>query len=122
MGAHGYTAPGGTASAAAADGRGPAGDRAKRDGIALGGIRTPPLDVPVDVLSGEPGPSSDLFCLLMGSTVPLAAERLAELYPSSEQYQDRYDAAVEEVIDAGFVLPEDAEALVGYSDSSLVAD
>src|SRR3546814_19276495 len=30
------------------------------DGIAIGGIRTPPVDVPVDVLTGEPGPGGDV--------------------------------------------------------------
>jgi len=33
-------------------------------GIALGGLRTPP----VDVLSGAPGASTDVICLLLGST------------------------------------------------------
>ncbi|MBV8950817.1 MAG: hypothetical protein JOZ99_08080, partial [Actinobacteria bacterium] len=52
------------------------------DGIALGGIRTPPLDVPVAVLSGQPGPNPSVICLLLGSTKPLSAARLAQLYPS----------------------------------------
>lgn len=39
------------------------------DGIAVGGVRTPPVDdVPSVVLSGAPGPSPDLLCILLGST------------------------------------------------------
>ena len=71
------------------------------DGIALGGVRTPPVDVPVRVLSGVKGPSNEVICLLLGSTTPLPAERLAELYPSREEFEQRYDAAVDEAIDAG---------------------
>jgi hypothetical protein len=91
------------------------------DGIALGGIRTPPVDVPAVVLSGAPGPSEEVICLLMGSTVPLPRERLADRYPSVEAYRDQYEAKVGEAIAGGFVLAEDREALVGYAKPDLVA-
>ena len=92
------------------------------DGIALGGIRTPPVDVPVDVLSGIPGPNRDLLCILLGSTTPLPAERLAELYPSRADYEQRYAASADQVIAAGFVLEDDRDALLGYADPSRIAD
>ena len=38
--------------------------RRDADGIALGGIRTPPVDVPVAALSGEPGPNPSTICML----------------------------------------------------------
>jgi hypothetical protein len=82
------------------------------DGIAVGGIRTPQVDVPVDVLSGEPGPSASVICLLLGSTRPLPPERLVELHTDRATYQERYDDAAAAVIDAGFVLPEDRGALL----------
>lgn len=85
------------------------------DGIALGGIRTPPVDVPVDVLSGVPGPSTDLLCILLGSTTPLSDARLAELYPNRAAYQDKYATATDEAIKAGFVLEPDREALLGFA-------
>ena len=81
------------------------------DGIATGGVRTPPVDVPVDVLSGAPGPSDALFCLLLGSTTPLPAERLAELYPSRAAYRAAYADQVTDTVDRGVVLAADAEAL-----------
>lgn len=92
------------------------------DGIALGGIRTPPVDVPVDVLSGVPGPSSSLLCLLLGSTTPLSPDRLAELYPSRADYEQRYEAAADKAIEAGFVLEDDRDALLAFSDPSRIAN
>lgn len=91
------------------------------DGIALGGIRTPPVDVPVDVLSGEPGPSSSLLCILLGSTTPLSDARLAELYSSRADYETQYDAAADQAIEAGFVLEADRDALLGFAEPSRVS-
>jgi hypothetical protein len=90
------------------------------DGIARGGLRTPPLDVPVDVLSGEPGPNDSLICLLLGSTTPLPDARIAALYESRADYERRYGAAVDATIDAGFAVVGDREALLGYSAPSRV--
>lgn len=94
--------------------------RRDADGIALGGIRTPPVEVPVDVLSGEPGPNPDVICLLLGSTTPLPAERIAELYASRDDYVRRYEAATDRAIAAGFVLAEDRGALLGYARPSRI--
>jgi hypothetical protein len=91
------------------------------DGIAQGGVRTPPVDVPVQVLSGVPGPNTDVICLLLGSTRPLAADRIAELYASTEEYQEQYDAAVDEAIEAGYVLDADRAALDGYARPDLIS-
>lgn len=85
------------------------------DGIALGGVRTPPVDVPVDVLSGDPGPSDALFCLLLGTTTPLPDERLAEMYPTRDDYVERYQASADTSIEAGVVLSEDEDALLAAS-------
>lgn len=90
------------------------------DGIALGGIRTPPVDVPVDVLSGAPGPKTDLLCLLLGSTQPLTDTRIAELYANRAEYQQKYDAATDAVIQAGFVLEPERAALAAFAQPSRV--
>jgi len=91
------------------------------DGIAEGGIRTPPVDVPVATLSGAPGPNPSTICLLLGSTTPFSAARLAELYPSRDAYQQQYQADADATIAAGFALAEDREALLGYADPSGLA-
>ncbi len=94
--------------------------RRDADGIALGGIRTPPVDVPVDALSGVPGSNPALLCLLLGSTKPFSAARLAQLYPSRAVYQQRYDTDADKTIRAGYVLAADRAALLAFADPSRV--
>lgn len=90
------------------------------DGIALGGIRTPPVDAPVQVLSGEQGPKPEIICILSGSTLPMPPERIAELYRSVDDYEQQYAAAVDEAVAAGFVLEDDREAIQAYARPELV--
>jgi len=90
------------------------------DGIAQGGIRTPPVTVPVSVLSGKPGPNPSTICLLLGSDTPLPTPRIAELYSSRAQYVAKYKAATAAVIKAGFVLPDDRKAMLAYEQPSSV--
>lgn len=85
-------------------------------GTALGGIRTPMVDVPVDVLSGVAGPNPDAICILSGSTAPLSEARLAQLYASRDDYVQRYAASTDAAIAAGFILAADREALIAKSD------
>jgi hypothetical protein len=95
--------------------------RRDADGIALGGIRTPPVDVPVETLSGAPSPKPSAICLLAGSTKPFTAARLAQLYPSRASYLQRYDADTDTAIKAGFVLPQDRAALLAYAEPSRIS-
>jgi Alpha/beta hydrolase domain len=90
------------------------------DGIALGGLRTPPVDVPVRVLSSTPGPTDSIICTLLGSTNPISADRLAQLYTSRADYEQRYAAAADQAIAAGYVLQADRAALDGYAHPDLV--
>jgi hypothetical protein len=95
--------------------------RRNADGIALGGIRTPPVDVPVATLSGAPGPVGSTICLLLGSTKPFTSARIAQLYPSRAEYLSRFTADADATIKAGFALPEDRAALLAFADPSRVA-
>ncbi len=95
--------------------------RRDSDGIAIGGIRTPPVDVPVATLSGVPGPNPSTICLLLGSTIPFTAARIAQLYPSRAVYLQRYDADVATTIRNGFALPADRAALLAFADPSAVS-
>jgi hypothetical protein len=92
------------------------------DGIARGGVRTPLVDVPVDVLSGIAGPSPNVICILSGSTKPLSEARLAELYASQDDYAQRYSAATDASIEAGFVLEADREALIDKADPARISN
>lgn len=75
-------------------------------GNALGGIRTPQVDVPIATFSGD-GKGS-IVCLLFGSTTPFDASMLAELYPTENDYVDAFSAAADRAVQAGFVLAPDA--------------
>jgi len=90
------------------------------DGIALGGLRTPPVDLPVRVLAGDPGRDDEPLCLLFGTTRPLPERRVAELYDGRAEFEQRYGDGVDGAIAAGFVLPEDRAALMGYAHPELV--
>ena len=90
------------------------------DAIALGGVRTPPVDVPVDVLSGVPGPNPEIICILLGSTTPLPDARLAELYADRAAYEAEFEAATDAVIASGFVLEADRAALLGFAQPSRI--
>jgi hypothetical protein len=91
------------------------------DGIAVGGIRTPPVTEPVAALSGAPGPSSSVLCLLLGSTAPFSKAQLHQLYPSKADYLRKYDAAVASTIKAGYVLSQDRSLLQDFADPSAVS-
>ncbi len=84
------------------------------DGIALGGIRTPPVDVPVAVVSGAAGPNPSTICLLLGSAKPLSAARLAQLYSSRADYLQKFTASADATIKAGYALAADRTALLAF--------
>ncbi|HEX4017288.1 MAG TPA: alpha/beta hydrolase domain-containing protein [Frankiaceae bacterium] len=85
----------------------------KRDalGNAIGGVRTPPVEVPVAVQSGEAAPGSKALCTLFGSSRAFSAARLKALYGTKVQYLQRFDAATRQAVSAGYVLPADVAAL-----------
>lgn len=98
----------------------PAKVQRNADGIAKGGIRTPPVDVPVATLTGESAPGATPICLLSGATKPFTADRLARLYPSRAKYLQQFKADADKTIKAGFALPEDRAALLAFADPSSV--
>lgn len=80
------------------------------DGIALGGIRTPYVDVPTHTLSGE-GQTGSILCILFGTTTPFNAEKLASLYPNQAAYVSAVTASIDAAVAAGFIIPDDAELI-----------
>jgi hypothetical protein len=87
-------------------------------GIAVGGVRTPPVDVPTSVLSGEPPTGGPVVCSLSGTTSPIDPATLAQRYDSLDAYLEEFEAAADAAVEAGFVLPEDREALLDMADPS----
>ena len=86
-------------------------------GNALGGIRTPVLDVPIAKLSGL-GQTGGNFCRIFGITVEFDAERLAELYPTHDGYVMAVNDATDAAVAAGFVLPADAPLIKEAAEQS----
>jgi hypothetical protein len=80
-----------------------------------GGVRTPLVDAPVDVLSGLPPPNSSIICLLSGTTTPIPAATLAQLYPTKAAYLADYTKATDAAIKAGFVLGADRAAVLAQA-------
>jgi hypothetical protein len=81
------------------------------DGIARGGIRLPPVAVPVAHNSAIQK-SPDVFARLVGSHEPFSPERLHELYPTREEYLARFEDATRAAEAASVILPRDVAALV----------
>lgn len=80
-------------------------------GNVLGGIRTPWVDAPVAVHSGEGQPPASAFCGLFGTTDLLDATTLATLYPSQQAYIDAIDAATDSAVEQLFLRPADGELI-----------
>jgi hypothetical protein len=80
------------------------------DGNADGGIRTPHVDAPVAVLSGQ-GQADEGFCRLFGTTEPFDAATLAEAYPDHEAFTAAWGESLDAAVEAGAILEPDAEQL-----------
>lgn len=90
-------------------------------GNALGGVRTPCVDAPVQVLTGLAAPGTSVLCSLFGSTRDLPGDVLRARYRSVEHYLEEYAAATDRAIALGFALAEDREALMAEARPDLVA-
>lgn len=79
-------------------------------GNARGGIRTSYVDAPVAVLSGL-GQDPAGLCGLFGTTELFDEALLADLYPDKQAYIDAIDGSTDAAVEAGFILPADAELI-----------
>jgi Alpha/beta hydrolase domain len=85
--------------------------RRDANGIARGGIRLPPVEVPVAHNSAiQKGP--DIFARLVGSHESFPVEKVRQLYGSRDNYLARYTAAALAAEAASVVLPRDVDPLV----------
>ena len=89
-------------------------------GNAVGGIRTPAVDVPVSTLSGAGPPGESITCALFGTTVPFSTAELRRLYPTHGDYVARFDADAARAVRAGFLLRPDADELEAAAAASAV--
>lgn len=85
-------------------------------GMALGGIRTPHVDVPVAILSGL-GQDGESFCRLFGTTTPLSAEERAALYADKAEYLRLWAEATESAVSSGAILEADVAEILAAAES-----
>ncbi|MEN7536706.1 alpha/beta hydrolase domain-containing protein [Aurantiacibacter flavus] len=79
-------------------------------GNALGGLRTPQLDVPVArYYHRMTGPG---ICELWGYREPFSADVLEALYPTQEAYLSRFRESVESLVAERWIEPEDGHELI----------
>jgi hypothetical protein len=84
-------------------------------GNGKGGLRLPPIDVPVATYASG-------ACQLFGVTIPLPPTTMRELYPTHDDYVTKMQTATDAAVAAGILLPEDAADLMARAQSSLVPD
>jgi hypothetical protein len=78
-------------------------------GLALGGVRTPSVDVPVATLTGDSPAEAPVLCRLFGGSTPFDQATLVSLYGSKDAYVAAFDIALDEAIAAGFVRAADRD-------------
>jgi hypothetical protein len=77
------------------------------NGLAMGGVRTPWVDVPIAKTSGI-GSEESLMSTLFGSGEPFDTATLGRLYPGGAlDYLPRFTQALDQAIEAGFIVPAD---------------
>jgi hypothetical protein len=95
-------------------------------GNVLGGVRTPWVEAPVAVYRPHSTPvpgyclpspwapmgTAELVAWLIGHADPLPAEELRALYPTRQDYLDRYEAACARLAEQGLLLEPDARLLL----------
>jgi hypothetical protein len=84
--------------------------RRDRLGNALGGIRTPQVDVPIAVVSGTGQPVGSA-CNRFGTTIAFDAATLASLYPDHRSYVAAVNRATKRAVRRGWILSADAKAI-----------
>ena len=90
-------------------------DDLERDdaGIAIGGLRTPWVDVPLEVTSGL-GQTGEVFSILFGTTTPLATAR----HMSRDAYLREFTTALDDVIAAGHLLADDRDEILAIASAT----
>jgi hypothetical protein len=85
-------------------------------GIAVGGIRTPWVDVPVAMLSGLGQEGGAGFTFLFGSTRPFSTDDLERLYPGGlTSYVKQFEESLSQAVGNGFILDADAPEIQGLA-------
>lgn len=87
-------------------------------GNALGGVRTPQVDVPLATFTGQqPGA---IICILLGTTTPFDAPTLTSLYPTHRSFVSAYNKAVRRAVKSGAILKADARLMIKWAATAAI--
>lgn len=90
-------------------------------GIAIGGIRTPFVDVPIGVHSGKGnGPLNNANCLLLGTSIPYDEATLKSLYPNHGSYVSQVIQSTKNAVKQGFITKKDSVEIIQNATKSNV--
>jgi hypothetical protein len=82
-------------------------------GHALGGLRLPQIDVPVQhYVAGA--------CQLFGLSLPMSPATLSELYPTTDVYVEKVAEATRRAVEQGILLPADADDVMARARASTI--
>ena len=95
-------------------------------GIAVGGVRTPLVDVPISASTGEPAGGAGLeelvtdgdICVLFGTTIPFDQPTLVQLHGSFDAYLQAFRDSAADAVAAGFLLQPDADDLIAEAEQN----
>ncbi|MFE0751411.1 alpha/beta hydrolase domain-containing protein [Gordonia sp. NPDC058843] len=89
-------------------------------GNVRGGVRTPCVDAPTQILSGIVADPVSRICLLFGTTSPIPADELVARYGTRGEYEKHYRDAADAAIAAGFVLADDRDEVLADAHPELI--
>ncbi len=89
-------------------------------GIALGGIRTPPVDAPTVVLSGDPVAGTTVICSLFGNMEDLSPAQISELYPTHDDYLAAVTESAEAAAADGFLRQAEADEFIAQAEAASI--
>ena len=87
-------------------------------GNAVGGLRTPWVDVPTQTYF--PTSTPGFSCSLFGHRVPFDKATLLALYPNHGAYAIPFIAETQQVVRDRWITPEDGEAIINVAANSSV--
>jgi hypothetical protein len=91
-------------------------------GNAVGGVRTPWVDVPIARTSGL-APEESPMSFLFGSGQLFDAQTLRTLYPGGPgEYLERFTAALDRAIEAGFIVAADRAEILALAKLTFPSD
>jgi hypothetical protein len=97
-----------------------------QDGNVEGGVRLPDIDVPIATYtrSNSAKTATDLIssfaCALSGSVVPFTSDRLSQLYPTHDDYVQKYTQAADKAVAAGFMLQSDRDLGIAQAQKAAI--